>query len=170
MFSLQNWIALYIHRHIQYRYNEMFHSATSVSIKVLETDIPHSNLIDSQRIHNSIIEVSSVWWYWVTAAAPNLWICLLYNATLHIYFIQSILLLLNWCISPVRSPAINWAPRVDKSCINCTLYNCTAPLEYHSKSSTTVQQYNSTTNCTTVQLYSITTVPQQKQYNYTTVL
>ena len=85
-------------------------------------------------------------------------------------FIQSILLLLNWCISPVRSPAINWAPRVDKSCINCTLYNCTAPLEYHSKSSTTVQQYNSTTNCTTVQLYSITTVPQQKQYNYTTVL
>ena len=42
MFSLQNWIALYIHRHIQYRYNEMFHSATSVSIKclhlVLETD------------------------------------------------------------------------------------------------------------------------------------
>ena len=160
MFSLQNWIALYIHRHIQYRYNEMFHSATSVSIKclhlVLETDHWSIDFTRDCPQFNcwSIICLMIL----SNCCSPQLVICLFYNAAY--LFIQSILLLLNWCISPVRSPAINWAPRVDKSCINCTLYNCTAPLEYYSKSSTTVQQYNSTTNCTTVQLYSITTVPQ----------
>ena len=139
MFSLQNWIALYIHRHIQYRYNEMFHSATSVSIKclhlVLETDHWSIDITrDCPQLNCwSIICLMIL----SNCRSPQLYEYVYYIMQLCIVHIY-ILLLFNWCISPVRSPAINWAPRVDKSCINCTLYSTTVQYYY------SITQYSST--------------------------